>query len=130
VILLLLLGQLAAPALTLTPGVVRPLTTAQVCSIRWGLDHRHVTAAMRRQVFAAYGVPVAQRATRVVDHLVPRELGGRDDVRNLWPQTRAEAHAKDVEENRLHRAVCAGRMTLSAAQQRMRNWGVADGPKP
>jgi hypothetical protein len=120
-ILLLLLGQLAVP--TLTPGVVRPLTTAQVCTIRWGLDQRHVSAAARRQVFEAYGVPLAQRATRVIDHLVPRELGGRDDVRNLWPQTRAEAHIKDVEENRLHLAVCAGTVSLADAQQQMRNWG-------
>jgi putative intracellular protease/amidase len=54
---------------------------------------------------------------------VPRELGGADDERNLWPQPLAEARVKDRQENALHRAVCAGTVTLAAAQAQMRQWG-------
>ena len=39
-----------------TPGAVREeLTQDKICSIQWGKDERHVTDAMKRQVFADYG---------------------------------------------------------------------------
>jgi hypothetical protein len=114
--------------LTLTPGVVRPLTTAQVCTIRWGRDHRHVTPRMKRIVAARYGLTLAQIHRRgqgrccEIDHLIPRELGGADAVDNLWPQPWAAAIVKDRAENAAHRAVCAGTLTLTAAQAAMRAW--------
>jgi hypothetical protein len=33
-----------------------------------------------------------------------------------------EAHVKDRAETAAHRAVCAGRLTLGAAQEQMRQW--------
>lgn len=128
-LLVLLLAQ--APDPMLTPGVVRPLTTVAVCSTTWGLDRRFVTVRMKRHVFAAYGIAWADRAGYEVDHLVPRELAGADDLLNLWPQSwtgHLNAHVKDQEENRLHRAVCAGAVTLAAAQRAMIDWG-ADVPR-
>src|SRR5689334_6829319 len=88
VIVLLLLMALSAdrPNKTLTPGVVRPLSLKAVCATKWGLDRRHVTEAMRHQVFEAYGIPYSQHTRYELDHLIPRELGGADDVSNLWPQ--------------------------------------------
>ncbi len=106
----------------LTPGVVRPLSLARICGTKWGHDRRFVTRAMRKQVFAAYGIPWAQHPRYEVDHLEPRSLGGADDVANLWPQRWPEAHAKDREEVRLHRAVCAGTVPLADAQAQMRAW--------
>ena len=117
-----LLLALTLPNLAKTPGAVRPLTTAQVCSVKWGKDARHVTEAMKRQVAANYGI---DRKTIVAkgrgpccefDHLASRELAGDDVVTNLWPQPWAEAVQKDAVENWLHREVCAGHMTLAAAQ--------------
>lgn len=122
-ILLLLALALHRPDLQVTPGVVRPIAPAAVCSTRWGLDRRHVTDGMRRRVAAHYGVRWADRRRYEFDHLVPRELGGADDERNLWPQPLAEARVKDRQENALHRAVCAGTVTLTAAQAQMRAWG-------
>ena len=78
---------------------------------------------MRREVFRRYGVPWAAHRDYEVDHLVPRELGGADDLSNLWPQNWDDAHRKDHEENRLHQAVCAGTLSLEEAQARMRRWG-------
>jgi hypothetical protein len=123
IVLLALVGALVQPNPVLTPGVVRPMTRAAVCAVRWGLDHRHVTLRMRRAVFARYGVAWADRRHYEVDHLVPRELAGADDVLNLWPQPWPDARTKDHEENRLHQAVCAGALPLSVAQDRMRRWG-------
>jgi len=51
------------------------------------------------------------------------ELGGANDVHNLWPQPRNEAHAKDRVEDELHEAVWSARMRLANAQQRIvRDW--------
>lgn len=116
----------AAPNPALTPGAVRPLSVEQICETKWGADRRVVTEAMKIHVFAAYGIPLTDRTRYEVDHLVPRELGGADDLLNLWPQPwvgEGNAHVKDHEENRLHRSVCAGAMTLTAAQRSMRTWG-------
>jgi hypothetical protein len=55
------------------------------------------------------------------EHLVPLELGGSNELRNLWPQPYHvvwNAHVKDRLENTLHRMVCANpqQITLAAAQ--------------
>lgn len=123
-------GHLPDPQLT--PGVVRQLTVEQICATKWGKDARAVTPAMKRQVFRAYGYPAGNRDPRCsceIDHLVSRELGGADDVANLWPQSYAgpwNAHLKDRVENRLHVEMCAGRLTLEQAQQMIRDdWTAA-----
>jgi hypothetical protein len=111
----------------LTPGVARPLTTAEVCATRWGRDHRHVTPAMRRIVLHAYGRRPPRKGHKgccELDHRIPRELGGADVVANLWAEPWPDAHRKDREENRLHAAVCAGTLTLAAAQAAILRWGV------
>src|ERR1700686_3999095 len=72
-----------------TPGLARPgLSQAKICGTKWGQDERHVTAAMKTQVFALYGysgyqdvrcVADAHGKTCEIDHLISRELGGADD---------------------------------------------------
>lgn len=117
VLLLLLLAQRPDPALT--PGVTRPLSLHAICGTAWGRDRRFVTPSMKKHVFEAYGIPWEQHAKFEVDHLVPRELGGADDERNLWPQPWVgewNAHLKDRLENQLHKQVCSGRMPLVDAQ--------------
>lgn len=127
------------PNLALTPGVARAgLTTVKICSTKWGKDVRHVTEAMKREVFAAYGMSgnddprcIPHGAQRCeIDHLVSRELGGADDVKNLWPQPYGtqpwNALLKDKLENRLHKEMCAGRITLKQAQAMLVNdWRIA-----
>ena len=130
--LVLLLASLAAaqsalPNPKLTPGVARPLSKATICSTKWGTDRRFVTLAMKRQVFAAYGIPWSEHAKYEVDHLVSRELGGADAVANLWAEPwvltvngkEMGAHQKDRAENATHRAVCAGQITLAEAQRQI-----------
>ena len=110
------------PDASKTPGAVRALTTEQVCSIQWGKDVRHVTERMKKESAARYGLayPVADVEW---DHLIPRELGGADATDNLWPQAWTQARRlKDPAENRLHRQVCVGTLSLAAAQEQMRQW--------
>jgi hypothetical protein len=106
----------------LTPGAVRgDLTLAEICAIRWDGEHRAVTAAMKRQVYGAYGLDQdAPPCPCEIDHLIPRSLGGADDPRNLWPQPYEgswNARQKDRLEAHLHRAVCDGRLPLEAARR-------------
>ncbi|HEY2010508.1 MAG TPA: HNH endonuclease signature motif containing protein [Rhizomicrobium sp.] len=113
------------PNLNLTPGVARTeLTVHQICTTKWGKDARAVTAAMKRQVFQEYGLtgnsdPFCRPKGCEIDHAISRELGGADDVKNLWPQSYSgpwNAHMKDRVENRLHKEVCAGTISLDAAR--------------
>jgi hypothetical protein len=128
-LLALLLAYPTSPNRAVTPGEVRPLSMSALCSTKWGKDARKVTLSMKKHVAAAYGVPWDQHALYEFDHLVPRELGGADSERNLWPQLfKAEygAHQKDLLENELHRQVCAGALPLATAQDAIRtDWEAA-----
>lgn len=106
----------------LTPGRARNLTKEQICTTKWGRDARHVTPKMKRQVCIAYGAKLCPGQKWEIDHLISRELAGADDVRNLWPQPIAEARVKDRIENQLHKQFCAGTMTLSEAQEKVKHW--------
>lgn len=56
----------------------------------------------------------------VLDHVMPIELGGAPkDVANLRIVPVVRAKADDKEEDRLHRSVCDGSMTLAAARVKM-----------
>lgn len=123
------------PQAALTPGATASATKDQLCSQKFHTrDVRLVTTAMKRQVFTSYKTNcypvVTAKADGVqacsayeVDHLISLELGGANDVKNLWPQPIAEARHKDVLENWLHAQVCAGALDLKDAQHRIAtNW--------
>lgn len=60
------------------------------------------------------------------DHVVPLELGGANDVRNLWLEPGKLPNPKDAIENKLKALVCAGKVTLADAQARIaRDWTTA-----
>lgn len=93
--------------------ICRPGWTA---TVRPPLDY---TERVKHQLFAASHLPGTIRDYEL-DHLVPLELGGApSDPRNLWLEKwdgQWGAHTKDRLENALHRAVCAGAITLGQAQ--------------
>ena len=54
------------------------------------------------------------------DHLIPLSLGGSPrNPQNLWPEQGNSPNAKDRVEAAAHAAVCAGRIELRDAQQRI-----------
>jgi hypothetical protein len=106
----------ARPNPALTPGEVGAQRVA-----------RHVTLRTKMAVYRSYGIGLLARLRYVIDHLIPLELNGTNSVRNLWPQPRAQAKAKDREEGTLAAAVADGSLTLGAAQLRMLNdWGASN----
>jgi hypothetical protein len=106
------------PDPTLTPGATLNVGLAQLCTPGYTQTVRNVPASLTAAVYAEYGIKHVP-GTHEVDHLISLELGGSNDVKNLWPQTYAlpyGAHQKDNLENYLHRQVCAGKMSLADAQ--------------
>jgi hypothetical protein len=110
----------------MTPGDTRQGVTAEdVCTPGWSREHRHVTEEMRDKVYAEYGRTRGPGCCEV-DHLIPLELGGSNDIKNLWPQPdnpRPGDGEKDQLENDLHARVCKGSMSLADAQRCIaRDW--------
>jgi hypothetical protein len=108
-----------------TPGAqdvslsTRPLEQT-ICRAGFAADQRkRLSAAVKVQVYDAYGVPPGDRGAKfVLDHLVPIEAGGSpDSFSNLWPQTVDSARRKDRAESAAHRDVCARKSTLDQAAQ-------------
>jgi hypothetical protein len=91
---------------------------------------RHVSGKVKAQVYAEYGIVSHRSGEYEVDHLISLELGGSNDIKNLWPESYQSepwnAHVKDKLEDRLHSLVCAGRMSLEEAQRAIaRDWIAA-----
>ena len=66
-----------------------------------------LTDPAKLQSMAAYSSP-GSPSDYEYDHLVPLELGGSSDVRNLFPETHASSYTKDGVGNRLNNVVCSG----------------------
>ena len=81
---------------------------------------RDVSEATKKKVFAEYGIPYSQHSNYEVDHLISLEIGGGNDISNLWPENSKITDGsltKDKFENYLHAQVCAGKMTIQEAQK-------------
>ena len=78
------------------------------------------------KVYASYGIQSHTAGQYEVDHFVSLELGGSNDISNLWPEAASPQpgfHEKDRVENYLHDQVCNGQMTLQEVQRQIAtNW--------
>jgi len=115
------------PDKVLTPGAVRPVTVSQLCETSDDDLDPGVAAPTKNEVFQEYGIRAdRQRKYFQVDYLINPQLGGVEDVRNLWPQpytSQWNAEAKDALERRLHRMVCERQIELADAQHEIAsNW--------
>ena len=82
-----------------------------------------VSTATKKQVYAEYGVSYPQpKGEYEVDHFIPLEIGGSNDIKNLWPEPATPTpgfHQKDQFENFEHGQVCNGKISAAEAQSRM-----------
>ena len=105
----------------LTPGATRPVSANDVCTVSYSDDARLLPASIQHRVLQEYGVAGAQTQGYELDYLISPQLGGTDDIRNLWPEpelsTAWNADAKDALEGRLHQLVCQGKINLATAQR-------------
>jgi hypothetical protein len=119
-----LLAVLALPNASTTPGAIASSNPAVVCQYGYAQAHRDVPYSVRDRVYNEYGIPRGHRKGLRIDHLVPLEIGGANDVRNLWPQSLGDSKRKDEVEDALRVAVCVSHtLTLASAQAAIaRNW--------
>lgn len=119
-----------APDASLTPGMTRPATTAELCGTEVNEPAPSVSRSAALEVFRRHGIANPAPGAYELDYLIPPELGGAQDDRNLWPQPYQEApwnaYAKDALEDRLRWLVCNGKLDLQIAQEEIANdWTVA-----
>lgn len=81
---------------------------------------RNVPDSEKHAVEVAYGLePKPYGSTLEIDHIISLELGGANDITNLYPELAPGFHTKDTLENRVHALVCSGAMSLRTAQRRI-----------
>jgi hypothetical protein len=112
------------PNQDLTPGIARDVDKQTLCTTSTKLA-RNVPESVKKQSYANYGMTGNHtgycdgKSGCEVDHLISLELGGANDIKNLWPQpydNSCNAHQKDALENKLHRLICKGTITMQDAQ--------------
>ncbi|HSX24360.1 MAG TPA: hypothetical protein VLG69_00110 [Candidatus Andersenbacteria bacterium] len=109
-----------------TPGAIFPDANKDVICVQgYTKKVRSVSASTKKSIYIAYGIVYPQpTGSYEADHLIPLELGGSNEVANLFPEAGSPTpgfHEKDLVENYLHQEVCAGRIDVSAAQKQIAN---------
>lgn len=117
----------ALPDSACTPGaIIASATKDQICQPGYARNVRDVPESEKSQVYAEYGITSHRAGEYEVDHLISLELGGSNDIANLWPEAanpRPGFHEKDQVENYLHDQVCSGANGLAQAQEQIAtNW--------
>ncbi len=114
-------GPPILPDPNLTPGATFDVTKDDVCTPGYSKKVRNVPEEVKREAYREYGILSHQPGEYEVDHLISLELGGSNDLKNLWPESYKtqpwNAHVKDALENELHRLVCSGQLDMRTAQQ-------------
>ncbi len=120
----------ALPDSACTPGAVFAIGTTTICTVGYTMKVRDVPLSEKKQVFKEYGISYSLHANYEVDHLISLEIGGSNDISNLWPESYLISNGsrtKDSFENYLHSQVCKGSITLSEAQHEISsNWITYD----
>ena len=110
-----------------TPGdIITTATKDDICKSGYAKSVRNVPTSEKNAVYAEYGITHHSAGQYEVDHLVSLELGGSNDISNLWPEAASPTpgfHQKDRVENYLHEQVCSGAISLQQAQYEIAtNW--------
>lgn len=130
-------GKYALPDPTLTPGAVNSdliADTSGAHRLSNGVEvnlcakdfrtgpFRKVSESEKKKACAEYGITEGCPGPNFeLDHLVSLEIGGSDELSNLWPQPIKEARIKDHEvEDVLPKLICSGKISLSDAQDCIR----------
>lgn len=97
-----------------TPGAVLTTDTKKICVPGYTTTVRNVPQSEKDAVLKEYGYT---KNPGEIDHLISLELGGSNDIKNLWPEAGSIPNPKDHVENQLHADVCSGKITIQKAQK-------------
>jgi hypothetical protein len=85
-----------------------------------------LTNKAKKQLFAAYGIPLSKMGDYELDHFLALNDGGASDVRNLWPEPNTTTlykpggfvhNDKDRVEQYTYNAICDHKVTVTAVQK-------------
>lgn len=112
-----------------TPGsIFKSVSKSQVCIPGYSRFVRHVSTQTKNEVLKRYGIATSKNNEYEIDHLISLQLGGSNDIANLWPEAASPLpgfHQKDSVENFLHSQVRKGKMTLQQADDQIsKDWKV------
>lgn len=107
-----------------SPGAIFPDATKEIiCVSGYTQKVRNVSTSTKKKVYEAYGIAYPQpTGSYEADHIIPLELGGSNDIANLYPEAGSPTpgfHEKDLVENYLHQGVCDGKIDLHEAQEQI-----------
>ena len=115
------------PNRTLTPGAIMSSDLATLCDKNYSdlIIELKPSQNTINKVFDRYKLSSEQpEGAFEIDALVPLEIGGSNEIRNLWPQPKEPRPGyieKNVIEKYLHEQVCDGKIDLEEAQAKMAN---------
>jgi len=115
------------PDTSCTPGAyIQTATKDIICKPGYAGSVRNVPPSLKHKVYQSYGILTHISGSYEIDHLISLELGGSNDIKNLWPEASSPKpgyHEKDKVENYLHKQVCVGKLSLDVARQQIAtNW--------
>ena len=91
----------------------------EICQQGYSATVRNVSEETKQQVYREYGIYQHKTGEYEVDHIIPLEIGGSNDISNLFPEAASPKpgfHEKDQVENYLRVQVCGHKMDLKQAQ--------------
>lgn len=107
----------------LTPGDILTTDMNFVCVEGYSTRMRNVPESLKKEVYKKYKLTYPpKKNTYITDHYIPLELGGSNDIKNLWPQPYADSLKKDKVENYLATIVCNRTINMTYAQEQIKNW--------
>lgn len=110
-----------------TPGaIITAASKEEICQPSYSSGVRNVSESTKEEVFKEYGITSHATGEYEVDHLISLELGGSNDIANLWPEPAKPIpgfHEKDKVENYLHTLLCKENKPLQDIQLEIsQNW--------
>lgn len=104
-----------------SPGRITTASASEICVVGYAREHRNVSQETKARVYLLYGIThrglYGHQGGYEIDHIVPLELGGSNEITNLYPEPYPAYVSKDRMENFMHDMVCDGSLSLDRAQK-------------
>jgi hypothetical protein len=92
------------PNADLTPGATSSAVTQEniqqtICTPGYTKSVRKVSMRTKSKVYAMYKIRKNDHSKYVIDHLIALQLGGSNNIKNLWPEKKKGAKGSDSKDD-------------------------------